>query len=127
VKGVNTLLFGGNIGGGIRYDAEKEHAAFRLFSNAVTPPPGVPTEEIERWRTEHLAKASCHAFGAMADKVNALGKGAWILVRGELFTRQQAGTNLFITEVRVNEVLDSRPPKAQEDGAETADAEGRST
>lgn len=125
MKGVNTLLFGGNVGGEIRYEAEKEHVTFRLFSNAVTIPPGVPTGAVERWRSEHFAMASCHAYGAMADKVVALGKGAWLLVRGELFTRKQLGTNLFITEIRVVELLDSRPPPAQEDGAEMAAAEGR--
>jgi hypothetical protein len=124
VKGVNILLFGGNVGGEVRYDAEKGHVSFRLFSNAVTPPPGVPSDEADRWRSEHLAMASCSAFGHVADKVAALGKGAWLLVRGELFTRRQAGTNLLITEIRVNELLDSRPPKAQEDGAEAVTAEG---
>lgn len=125
MKGVNTLLFGGNLGGEIRYDAEKEHVSFRLFSNAITPPPGVPIDAVDRWRTENMAMASCSAFGAAADKVAALGKGAWVLVRGELFTRKQAGTNLFITEVRVNEVLDSRPVAVSEDGTELAGTGGR--
>lgn len=118
---VNRVILGGNVGGEVRYDAERGECSFLLFSNVVTPPSDVFSDEVEDWQKHNPAVVPVRAFGPNAESVARFGRGALILFEGEMMPKMEAAP--FHTEVRMNRLLFYRRPLAAVEKKRPAETE----
>ena len=104
--GINRVLLGGNVGGEVNHRTipEGDIWDFLVFSNDVTPPLGTPTEDLSLWKSRNPAILRVVTNDPQVGRrITALGKGAFVLLEGELVSWKRDGT--FLMEVKLRKLL----------------------